>query len=694
MKKVLIVDDLQQNLYMLEVLLKTNGFEVEKAGSGNEALELASKNKPDVIVSDILMPGMDGFALCRTWKADEELTSIPFIFYTATYTDPRDEKLAYSLGAERFLVKPMEVNEFLANLHEVLEEKSTHSLPQSPQSGEAAPEFYKEYNEALIRKLEDKMLELQKSNQRLSALFQASSILHSPKSPNETISIILKTIVEIIHYENALYFSIAEDSKDLILEAYTGFSESAIQTLKEHKVIHKEEKSLLTKVANYRKPLLVNDVSQEPNCIRFDASIQSAMIIPVLLEKKLYGVIGLYSPKLNAFTQDDEESISALSNNLAIAIDNYRNQERVTKQLEKISALHYIDMAISNSMDLSTTLNILLEQVTTQQHIDAADVLLINKDTGECQFSAGRGFLFNTIADDAIRGDQSFDKRSVKSKTTIQISGLTGEKLTPKYIEMWEKEKFKMYMAVPLLSKGQVVGVLEVYNRSDLSPDSEWVDFLNTLAGQAAIAIENSIMLEELSQSHTNLIFAYDATIKGWSKAMDLRDKETEGHTQRVTEMTMRLAKAMGVNNEKMRHIQRGALLHDMGKLGVPDGILLKPGPLTDEEWVIMKQHPQIAYDMLSPIEYLRPALEIPYCHHEKWDGSGYPRGLSGEDIPLAARLFAIVDVWDALSSDRPYRPAWSSERVMEYLQSQSGKHFDPRIFDEFNKVLRDYTRR
>ncbi|HNB36214.1 MAG TPA: response regulator [Anaerolineales bacterium] len=187
---------------------------------------------------------------------------------------------------------------------------------------------------------------------------------------------------------------------------------------------------------------------------------------------------------------------------------------------------------------------------------------------------------------------------------------------------------------------------------------------------------------------HKKLLEAYEATIEGWSRAMDLRDKETEGHTQRVTSLTMKIVKAMKLSDEDMIHIHRGALLHDIGKLGVPDSILLKPDKLTDEEWRLMKMHPQYAYDMLYPIEYLRPAMDIPYCHHEKWDGSGYPRGLKGEEIPISARIFAIVDVWDALTSDRPYRAAWSAERTLDYIKEQSGKQFDPMVVEMFLKMM------
>jgi putative nucleotidyltransferase with HDIG domain len=187
---------------------------------------------------------------------------------------------------------------------------------------------------------------------------------------------------------------------------------------------------------------------------------------------------------------------------------------------------------------------------------------------------------------------------------------------------------------------------------------------------------------------------AYDATIEGWSRAMDLRDQETENHSLRVTNLTLKLARGLGIPEAELIHMRRGALLHDIGKLGIPDSILLKEGQLTDEEWMKMKQHPTYAFNMLLPIKYLKPALDIPYCHHEKWDGTGYPRSLKGEKIPLAARIFAVVDVWDALTSDRPYRPAWTKEKALEYIKEQTGKHFDPQVGETFLAMLKEDSQR
>ena len=209
----------------------------------------------------------------------------------------------------------------------------------------------------------------------------------------------------------------------------------------------------------------------------------------------------------------------------------------------------------------------------------------------------------------------------------LHIPNLAEAELRIKRPELLNEEQFVEYIGIPLVAKGVLKGVLEIFQRAPLSPDGEWLDFLKTLAGQAAIAVDSAQTFEGLQRSNFSLSMAYDATIEGWSRAMDLRDKDTEGHTFRVTEMTLQLAEKMGFSQQDRVHIRRGALLHDIGKLGVPDQILHKPGPLTDEEWVIMRQHPQFAHDMLASIEYLRPALNIPYCHHEMWDGKGYPAG-------------------------------------------------------------------
>jgi HD-GYP domain-containing protein (c-di-GMP phosphodiesterase class II) len=254
--------------------------------------------------------------------------------------------------------------------------------------------------------------------------------------------------------------------------------------------------------------------------------------------------------------------------------------------------------------------------------------------------------------------------------------------------EKWVREGFHSYVGVPVEVDNRAVGVLEIFSRKSLAANPEWQQYLETLAGQAAIAIENANLINNLQETAEEVLQAYDATIEGWSRAMDLRDRETEGHTQRVTELTVKLARALNLPESAILHIRRGGLLHDIGKLGVPDSILLKPGKLDADEWALMKQHPQMAYEMLHQVDYLAPALDIPHYHHEKWDGSGYPDGLRGEEIPLSARIFALADVWDAVTNDRPYHAAWTRDEALAHLRAQSGTHFDPELVEVFIGIL------
>jgi response regulator RpfG family c-di-GMP phosphodiesterase len=691
MKKILIVDDLSQNLYMLEVLLKTNGFEVETATNGIEALEVAQKNLPELIISDILMPGMDGFSLIHAWKTNERLKNIPFIFYTATYTNLKDEKLAIGLGADAYLVKPMETEAFLKEIQKVLQNQESKKPSAQPIEIEKEIDFYKEYNQALVRKLEDKMLQLQKSNNRLAALYKISSEMHTTKQFSDQICLILQSLTDVGGYQYANYFTFNENQTKLHLLSSIGFSEATTKKIKEELVVAiGEPKGMVGLVAQNGQVVNIGNTSKEANWIPFDPRIKSVVYVPVYYKKVLLGVIAVYSTQTNAFTEEDERDITSLANNLAIAIENNRNQEQVLKQLNRISALHNIDLAIKSSVDLSMTLNIFLNHVTKLLRVDAADVLLSKPFATGYEFAAAKGFNTSLIENDSIRRGKSLDKKVAAVRDLVIADRLSGEENTKEFITMWNTENFSVYFGVPLQAKGQVVGVLEVFNRSYFNPDPEWVDFFVTLAGQAAIAIDNTRLFNDLQQSTRDLFIAYDETIKGWSRAMDLRDKESEEHTERVTKNTIQLAGLMGVSEENIIQIRRGSLLHDIGKLGIPDSILFKAGALTDEEITILRKHPQIAFDLLQPIDYLRPALEIPYSHHERWDGTGYPRGLKGEEIPLSARIFAVVHVWDSLLTDRPYRKAWPETKIIAYLLEQKGKYFDPYIVDKFLSLKKE----
>jgi putative nucleotidyltransferase with HDIG domain len=355
-------------------------------------------------------------------------------------------------------------------------------------------------------------------------------------------------------------------------------------------------------------------------------------------------------------------------------------EARVQQQVEYLSALRDIDFAVSASLDLRVSLSAVLSHATRELGADAACILLHNAVMKTLDYAGGSGFRSDTLKHTHLPLGQGYAGRAGLEKRLVTVSGIGSRQTDLLRSPDFKAEGFETYFAVALITKGNLVGVLEVFFRRPFIGDPAWLDFLNTLAGQAAVGIDNIQLFDELQRSNANLSMAYEATIEGWSRALDLRDRETEGHTQRVAEMAIALARAAGVPEAQLQDVRRGALLHDIGKMGVPDSILLKPGPLTEDEWAIMRQHPALAQSMLAPIRYLHGALDIPWCHHEKWDGTGYPRGLKGDQIPLAARVFALADVFDALTSDRPYRAAWTEQRALEYIRENAGSYFDPAL--------------
>ena len=408
--------------------------------------------------------------------------------------------------------------------------------------------------------------------------------------------------------------------------------------------------------------------------------------VPLRVHDAGIGVIWLACP----YPVDDGglRLLAGIADMAASAIQRSTLFEQTERRLRRLTGLHTIDQAITSSFDLQRSLSVVLDQAMQQLGVDAAAVLLLNGSAQTLTYAVGRGFQSRDGAGVQYQASESSADHVVQARQQMVVGNLDeplGLELSATLIA---REDFHAYVATPLEAQGQILGVLELFHRTPLLPDREWLDYLDALAGRAAVAVANAELFEHLQRSHSDLAHAYDTTLEGWSRALDLRDKETEGHSQRVTTLTVRLAYAMGLSEEEIVHIRRGALLHDIGKMGIPDAILLKPGPLSAAEWTIMRLHPVYSHELLAPIAYLRQALDIPFCHHEKWDGTGYPQGLVGAQIPLAARMFAVVDVWDALRSDRPYRAAWSPEAVRAYIAAQSGRHFDPAVVTVFLQLV------
>lgn len=333
------------------------------------------------------------------------------------------------------------------------------------------------------------------------------------------------------------------------------------------------------------------------------------------------------------------------------------------------------------------SLDLVLDHAVSQLHVDAI-ALYVKSSTGSFDFVEARGFrnpgFETTFQNPKLElAEQAFREERVVSIPDIRLDEKKIQR--PQFLA---SEEFVSYHVAPLIVEGNPQGIIEVYSRRQQAAIPTWLDLFDVISRYVGLALHNQELFNISKKLYANKQINFGATLDAWMAAMLLRGGEMESHARRVTDMTLRLAKSMGVSDEQLTHVVRGAMLHDIGKLALPDSILQKSGKLNASEWELMRMHPDFAYRLLSPIPYLKPALPIPYSHHERWDGEGYPLGFIGTQIPLHARIFSVVDVWDALRSDRPYRKAWRDVDVYQYISDQSGKHFDPQVTSAFLDLI------
>lgn len=628
---ILIVDDEQAGRETLEALLYGQGYQLAFAESGPQALAEAARLHPDLILLDVMMPGMDGYEVCRRLRADPALAEVPILMITAL--DDRDSRLrGIEAGADDFISKPVNLTELRVRVRTITRLNRYRRVHQERARFERI--FDLSPNGILIVDGEGQIL---LGNRAICSMLQIDAI--SPAHPTQN-----------------LFDFLAPESCAQCIDCLTEVMLNPQQQV---------QRNLKMRNKNFQ-------------------------IFPVEI------VAGHFEfnnhPAAQLVVRDITERVQAeqrIQNQLQTLQLLYTETDR---HLQRIRALRTIDEAITGDLDLANTLQVLLEQVRIHLLVDAAAILLYQRQTNTLTYGAVRGFRENRLPNAIFKPGQGLPGRIAQARQMIHIPRIADVPEVLNESPVLETELFMAYVGVPLIAKDELQGVLEICHRIPLQSTPEWFEFMQTLAGQAAIAIHNATLFNDLQQSHIELTHAYEATLEGWVRALDLRDRETEGHTQRVTSMTVRLAREMHFDEADILHMRRGALLHDIGKMGIPDRILHKPGPLNPDEWDIMRLHPVYAYEMLRPIDFLHSATDIPYAHHERWDGSGYPRGLRKYEIPLSARLFAIIDVWDALTSNRPYRSAWAEPKVLEYIISQANRHFDPdlvKLFVEFIKKTR-----
>lgn len=670
MADILVVDDRPIDRQFLQTLLGYAGHHVEAAADGDEALRRMGEFRPDLVITDIVMPTMDGLEFVNRLRENPDLAPVIVIFYTASFLRAEAERLASTGRVQRVLLKPSEPEAILKAVEAVLGAPPVESAP---------PPFEAPDRSALVNvTLHRTQRELESISQRLAVLLDLAREFATIAEPDRLIERLCAASRSVVgaRFAVAGVFEPGRDrlSRFIALGVPAGedpqpqlASGALADIVRANRIVRKR---------------LPGSPARDFGLDVAWTKITSVLAVPIAVPGRTIGFVCLLN-KLGAdeFSDDEARVVETLAAQAAVAHENIRLMLETERRLQFVTALRSIDVAITGSLDIRLTLDVVLDQVVTHLGVDGAAILLYNRGSNMLESAAIRG----------IRGESAVS-RSVRYGIGLAGAAAHDRRMTGFTDSMPEKdedallhgERWATYFAAPLVAKGRCLGVLEVFNRSALRATSEWRDFFEALAGQAAIAIDEAELFNDLQRANADLVAAYDSTLEGWVHALDLRDKETVGHTQRVTEMTVALARLAGFTVDELVHVRRGSILHDIGKLGVPDSILLKPAKLTDGEWKIMKRHPALAFEWIRPISYLRPALDIPYCHHEKWDGTGYPRGLKGESIPIAARLFACVDIWDALTSDRPYRAAWAKSKVAKHIRELSGTHLAPEAVDLF----------
>ncbi len=537
---------------------------------------------------------------------------------------------------------------------------------------------------AKVRLLEEE----RRRRQEAEKLRQVTATLTSSLNPIVVLEHILDALADVLPYDRSTIF--LEEGSRLKVVALRGNSNAKVTA---GMLLPLEGDSLGHRIRRTRRPVVLADASKDPDYQGWNgtADTRGWMGIPLIAQDRIIGYLTIDSLTPHAYGPEQAYLAQAFANQAATAIENARLYTREQRALERSRFLYDIARRLISATNIPDLLQSVATELQKAFSAQACSLLLFDIHTMHIEISAhnSRNHRVRTPRASLLRLGLHGNVLEENRARLDTIENPRQE--TPLLHYMYGIESRHTVMIAPLNVVHNIIGSIIVVNTPNASPyTNAELDLLTTIANQAAIAIQNLRLVDDLQKSNRDLTLAYDATIEGWSKALELRDKETQGHTLRVTTLTLALAKAMGIGKQALVHIRRGALLHDIGKMGIPDAILLKKSTLTEEEWETMRRHPVYARDMLAHIAYLRPALTIPYYHHERWDGSGYPNGLQGEEIPLEARIFAVVDVWDALTSERPYREsAWSTEDTLHYLQSKAGTLFDPKVVDAFVNLIR-----
>jgi len=432
-------------------------------------------------------------------------------------------------------------------------------------------------------------------------------------------------------------------------------------------------------------PIRCLDLPSDPHYVETDPNIKYGIYAPISIEGSVEGAIGIES-KDNIFQDSDLHLLQSISEIVAMAVRSVRLIEVLRERLHWLEILHRINEQIGIETEPDKLYKTLVDSAIEATQAESSALLIYNPETGLLEKTAAKSWL-DKVFEIPLKPDESISGGIFQSgKTRLSPEIREDPLLIPRNLPLIPSGCANI--GVPVVYEDKVLGVFHLSIKAPLSFSKELVEFAEMFGSYSGIIIGRIEYVRALKEAEKQIKTAYDETLEGWARAIGYRDNETFQHTLRVTKIALAIGEALRLDEKTLENLRRGAILHDVGKIGIPDNILRKPKAFTKEEKSIMRTHPSFAYELLRPIAFLKEALVVPYCHHERWDGKGYPQGLKGEDIPLLARIFSIADVYDAMTSDRPYRRAWTHEVALEHIRSQSGKHFDPQIVDVFFGIL------
>jgi PAS domain S-box-containing protein len=610
MMKIIIVDDNKENLYLLETLLKASGYEVVSAANGAEAFEKLHAEALDMIISDILMPVMDGFQLCRECKSDEKLKHIPFVFYTATYTDEKDEKLALKLGADKFIRKPVEPDEFIDVIRVVVRRAEEGRLVAKKPVVTEEREVFKLYSQRLVKKLEKKMLDLERE---VTERKQAEEAVRESETRFRTLFEAIPDTV-LVHDDEGTILHINEigaqqlewSAKDLV------------------------GRNLREIVAPENRALIADHIREthKVGWCRFETTYVSQSGWQIMVEVNERPI-----------KFGEEKDILCVARDIT---------ERKKAEKALIREKNFSDAVINSSPGL---LFVIGDKGNTIQWNRNVEIV-----TGYSAKEISKMNILDFVAkEDKKTAAEAVQEVLTKDQASLEINLLSkpGKKI-PFYIT---GRSTKIENAICLICTG-----MDITERKQAE--------------------------EEVKRGHEQLHETLISTVNALASTVEMKDQYTAGHQPRATQLARAIAKEMDLSEEQIEGIRMAASIHDIGKIMVPAEILNKPGPLTEIQYEMIKMHPRAGYDVLKGIKFPWPVAQIVLQHHERMDGSGYPQGVSGEDILLEARILAVADVVEAMASHRPYRPAFDMKVALAEISKNRGVLYDPTVVDACVKLF------